>query len=257
MPPAIATRFQNLEAAYDESNAYRYVERRAWPSGPTCPHCGTLGRNSQLQGQTTRIGTYKCYQCRKPFTVKMRTAFEGSHVRLHLWLRAIFLFAGSAKPVTAYQLANLLDVSKKTAVAMIRRIELAGVRPAFGNGMPRAVPVANDTLPYLVHGPSLVDRPSPEGAFSEQIHRVMHCASSLKSHAEVLFERFAAEADRLCSGRSEQLFTAALDRMLQCQAQAISEPDTSLAPSDGPGVLNLSTLPYCDMGQQPRRAKAR
>jgi transposase-like protein len=29
-------------------------------------------------GMSTRIGAYKCYQCRKPFTVKIGTIFESS-----------------------------------------------------------------------------------------------------------------------------------------------------------------------------------
>jgi transposase-like protein len=27
----------------------------------------------QMGGESTRIGTYKCYDCRKPFTVKIGT----------------------------------------------------------------------------------------------------------------------------------------------------------------------------------------
>ncbi len=37
----------------------------------------------KMEGKSTRIGTYKCYQCRKPFTVKIGTIFEASHVKLN------------------------------------------------------------------------------------------------------------------------------------------------------------------------------
>lgn len=39
-----------------------------------------------MQGKSTRIGAYKCYQCRKPFTVKVGTIFENSHVKMNIWL---------------------------------------------------------------------------------------------------------------------------------------------------------------------------
>ena len=44
-----------------------------------------------MGGKSTRIGLYKCYVCRKPFTVKIGTIFEDSHVPMHLWLQAIYL----------------------------------------------------------------------------------------------------------------------------------------------------------------------
>jgi transposase-like protein len=51
-----------------------------------CPHCGGVDRISKMGGKSTRIGAYKCYQCRKPFTVKIGTIFEASHVPMNLWL---------------------------------------------------------------------------------------------------------------------------------------------------------------------------
>jgi transposase-like protein len=82
-----------LSAAHfhSEEAAYAYVEARVWPEGRICPHCGSIERSGKLGGKSTRIGLYKCYDCRKPFTVKIGTIFEGSHVALRLWLQAIFL----------------------------------------------------------------------------------------------------------------------------------------------------------------------
>ena len=81
----------------NETAAYAWVEARVWPNGPVCPHCGGVDRISKMQGKSTRIGTYKCYQCRKQFTVKVGTVFEDSHVPLHIWLQAIFLLARQQK----------------------------------------------------------------------------------------------------------------------------------------------------------------
>ena len=86
---------------HNEQAAYAFVEKRLWPEGPVCPHCGGCERIGKMGGKSTRIGTYKCYQCRKPFTVKIGTIFEASHVKMHLWLQAIFLMASSKKGISA------------------------------------------------------------------------------------------------------------------------------------------------------------
>ena len=57
----------NLSAPHfhNEEAAYAFVEARVWPNGPICPHCGGYERISKMGGKSTRIGAYKCYQCRK------------------------------------------------------------------------------------------------------------------------------------------------------------------------------------------------
>lgn len=110
---------------HDEKAAYAYVEARIWPEGPVCPHCGGVERISLMGGKSTRIGTYKCYQCRKPFTVKIGTIFEASHVPLNVWLQAIYLIAGSKKGISSNQLHRTLGVTLKTAWFMSHRIREA------------------------------------------------------------------------------------------------------------------------------------
>jgi transposase-like protein len=100
---------------HNEEAAYKFVEARVWPNGPVCPHCGCFERVGKMGGKSTRIGTHKCYDCRKPFTVKIGTIFESSHVPLRLWLQAIFLIASSKKGVSANQLHRTLGVTLKTA----------------------------------------------------------------------------------------------------------------------------------------------
>lgn len=110
---------------HDEAAAYRWVEARVWPTGRVCPHCGVVGDSGALKGKSTRIGTYKCYSCRKPFTVKVGTIMEGSHVKMHIWLQAMHLMASSKKGISSNQLARVLGVDIKTAWFMSHRIRLA------------------------------------------------------------------------------------------------------------------------------------
>jgi transposase-like protein len=110
---------------HNEDEAFAYVEARIWPEGPTCPHCGGVERISKMQGESTRKGLYKCYQCRKPFTVRMGTIFESSKVPLHIWLQAIYLIAGSKKGISSHQLARVLGLTVKTAWFLSHRIREA------------------------------------------------------------------------------------------------------------------------------------
>jgi transposase-like protein len=110
---------------HNEEAAYAFVEARIWPDGPVCPKCGSKERIGKMGGKSTRIGTYKCYVCRKPFTVKMGTIFEDSHVPMRLWLQAIYLLAASKKGISSHQLHRTLGVTLKTAWFMGHRIREA------------------------------------------------------------------------------------------------------------------------------------
>ena len=110
---------------HNEEAAYAYVEARIWPNGPVCPKCGGVERVGLMGGKSTRIGLYKCYQCRSPFNVKIGTIFEASHVPMRLWLQAIYLIASSKKGFSSNQLHRTLGVTLKTAWFMSHRIREA------------------------------------------------------------------------------------------------------------------------------------
>src|ERR1700730_9635592 len=128
----------DAKALHGEAAAYAWVESRLWPNGPVCPHCGAVDRISKMGGKSTRIGVYKCYQCRKPFTVKVGTVFEDSHVPMRFWLQAMYLLCSSKKGISSNQLHRMLGVTLKTAWFMSHRIREAmrvvGVEPMGGAG---------------------------------------------------------------------------------------------------------------------------
>src|SRR5947199_10415442 len=94
-----APHFQNEDAAFE------YVESHLWPRGPVCPHCQNANqeRIGRLRGKTTRPSLRKCYACRKPFTVKIGSIFEDTHLSLHLWLQIIHLVCASKKGIRTRQ----------------------------------------------------------------------------------------------------------------------------------------------------------
>jgi hypothetical protein len=78
-----------------------------------------------LRGKTNRIGLYKCYACRKPFTVKIGTVFESSHVPMRVWLQAIYLFCSSKKGISTRQLQRTFQCGMKTAWFLGHRVREA------------------------------------------------------------------------------------------------------------------------------------
>lgn len=129
-----APQFQNEDAAF------AYVESKLWPEGPVCPHCGNCDgeRIRKMAGKTTRKGLYKCNECRKPFTVRMGTILESSHLSLHLWLQVIHLMCASKKGISTRQIQRMLQCSMKTAWFLTHRIREAmrsdDLMPFGGNG---------------------------------------------------------------------------------------------------------------------------
>jgi transposase-like protein len=110
-----------------EDAAFEYVEARLWPNGPVCPHCGNTdgAKIGRLSGKTTRSGLRKCYACRKPFTVRMGSIFEDSHLPLRMWLQAIHLMCASKKGISTRQLQRMLGCGLKTAWHLGHRIRHA------------------------------------------------------------------------------------------------------------------------------------
>ncbi|HVV63246.1 MAG TPA: IS1595 family transposase [Pseudolabrys sp.] len=117
----------------DEKAAFRHLEGLLWENGRVCPHCGTVDRSGALEGVKdkkgrTRLGLYKCYECRKQFTVRVGTVFESAHIPLHKCLQAVYLMTSSKKGISAHQLHRTLEITYKSAWFLCHRIREA-MRP--------------------------------------------------------------------------------------------------------------------------------
>jgi transposase-like protein len=128
-----APHFQN------DDDARKMLESILWPAGPVCPHCGVIGHSYA----TKRAGVYRCAEkeCRKDFTVTMRTVMERSKIALHKWLQAFHLVTSSKKGVSAHQLHRTLNIGYEAAWFMHHRIReamriggLTAVTPMGGDG---------------------------------------------------------------------------------------------------------------------------
>lgn len=105
-----------------ETDAYLFIEDLVWSGRPRCPTCGETTRLGRLQGHSTAAGAWKCYRCRKPFSVRVGTAFHNSHVPLCVWLQALYLMAGSRGEMSVHALSEILAVSQRTAWQLKKKI---------------------------------------------------------------------------------------------------------------------------------------
>jgi transposase-like protein len=126
----------NKEHFHDEEAAFKKVEALLWPEGPVCPYCGCMGRIYVLKGVRSkpskknpegieRFGLKKCGDCRKQFTVRVKTIFESSHIPLHKWLQAIHLLCSSKKGISSHQLHRILEITYEAAWFMSHRVREA------------------------------------------------------------------------------------------------------------------------------------
>ena len=93
----------------------------AWPAVSPLPWARA---RFPMQGKSTRIGIYKCYACRKPFTVKVGTIFEASHIPMQIGFRRLPDVA-SKKGISSNQLHRTLGITLKSAWFMSHRIREA------------------------------------------------------------------------------------------------------------------------------------
>jgi transposase-like protein len=147
------------EARFHNDNAARqYLESTLWPDGPVCCHCGVINHAYA----TKRPGVFRCAEkeCRKDFSVTMRTIMERSKIALHKWVQAFHLMCSSKKGVSAHQLHRTLDIGYEAAWFMAHRIREAmrdgGLAPLGGNG---GIVEADETYFGKQDGPQRLKKP--------------------------------------------------------------------------------------------------
>ena len=107
-----------LQHFSDEKVCLEHLESLRWPDGnPICPHCGNEKAYRFKDGKR-----FKCSKCRKQFTAKVGTIFQGSNIPLNKWFAAIYLATSHKKGISSHQLAKDIDISQKSAWHVLHRI---------------------------------------------------------------------------------------------------------------------------------------
>lgn len=121
-------RFPNQEAARVFLETQRWGEDRL-PN--TCPVCGVVRVPYVLE---SRPGYFRCRAstCRAELTVRTGTVMERSHIGLHKWIFAVYLFVSSRKGISSVQLSHRIGVPQKSAWFMLQRIRSACDNEALG-----------------------------------------------------------------------------------------------------------------------------
>jgi len=131
----------------DSGKAREYLEGLRWPDGPVCPHCensqgAKIWKITASKEKKIREGLHHCGCCDRHFTVTIGTIFEDSHIPLHKWLVAWYLFATAKKGISALQMQRTLGLgSYRTAWFMMHRIRHVVTTESFSKPLTGTIEV--------------------------------------------------------------------------------------------------------------------
>jgi transposase-like protein len=151
----------------DEDSAREFLEKKLWPNGPVCPHCGSRDGAYKLEpkpGTKThaRKGVYCCKACRKQYTVRVGTIFEDSHIPLCKWLMAFHLMMSSKKGISSLQMSREVGITPKSAWFLTHRIREA-IRKPDGSDPLTGIIEADETYMGGKPRPGMAVPPSKRG----------------------------------------------------------------------------------------------
>jgi transposase-like protein len=114
-----------MENRFATEDACReYLTKLRWPTGFICPACqGNVG-------WVDRRHRWTCQDCRRQSTVTAGTVFEGTHLPLQVWFRAVWLVTSQKSGASALGLQRVLGLgSYETAWSWLHKLRRAMVRP--------------------------------------------------------------------------------------------------------------------------------
>jgi len=104
-----------------EESAIGYFNRLRYPDGVHCNHCGS----TRVYSRKGKGKLYGCLSCKSTFSPFTGTLFEGSSTDFRKWLYALYLVYNDREGICAEQLGREIDVTRRTARRMIKKIRLA------------------------------------------------------------------------------------------------------------------------------------
>lgn len=112
----------------DQKACLAYLERLRWDGKPCCPYCGCISGIGKHEPNKA-IPRYRCYNCRKRFSVTVGTVFHGTRLPLQQWFLAIGLMLNSRKGISSMALSRTLGLHKEVAWTLGMRIRRAMAEP--------------------------------------------------------------------------------------------------------------------------------
>lgn len=109
----------------DEQVCINTVAALRWPNGkPVCPKCGVEEGYRKHYWLATQK-RWKCYSCRKQFSVKVNSVFEDSALGLDIWLIAMWMLVNCKNGVSSYEIARETGIAQKNAWHLLHRLRYA------------------------------------------------------------------------------------------------------------------------------------
>lgn len=109
----------------DEQVCIDTVAAMRWQDGkPVCPKCGTA-ENLRKHYWLASVKRWKCWHCRKQFSVKVNSVFEDSPLGLDKWLTALWMLCNCKNGVSSHEISRELGIAQQHAWHMLHRLRLA------------------------------------------------------------------------------------------------------------------------------------
>lgn len=116
----------------DEHVCIDTVAALRWPDGkPVCPKCGTAEGERKHYWLASQK-RWKCYACRKQFSVKVDSVFEDSPLGLDKWLVALWMLCNCKNGVSSHEISRELGIAQQHAWHLLHRLRLALQLPDGG-----------------------------------------------------------------------------------------------------------------------------
>jgi transposase-like protein len=108
-------------------NCLKYLARKRWPNGVTCPTCGSQS--------VIFLANQRRWKCREnhpapQFSVKVGTVMEDSPIGLDKWLCAMWQIVNCKNGISSYEVHRAIGITQKSAWFLDHRIRFAlGLAP--------------------------------------------------------------------------------------------------------------------------------
>jgi transposase-like protein len=106
----------------DDQTCIDTLAAMRWTDGkPVCPNCETA-EGERKHYWLAKQKRWKCYSCRKQFSVKVGTIFEDSAIGLDKWFTALWMLTSCKNGVSSYEVHRALTISQKSAWFVLQRL---------------------------------------------------------------------------------------------------------------------------------------
>ena len=112
----------------DEQTCLSYLEQIRWEGKLACPYKDCSGDKIFR----CKNNKYKCDKCKRIYSAKVGTIFEGTKIPLQKWYAGIYLITAHKKGISSLQLHRDLSITQKSAWFLLHRVRFAlGLNKGF------------------------------------------------------------------------------------------------------------------------------